>query len=120
MQDLFTRLQSTRKRVIVKRQLMLLDRLLDATDKVEFLSLTETLKHHYATRKSPRAAIVRDINRLHALGAVTVTKDEAEPQKPIFYIRVNLDWPTKFTDTEVFAMLEKLPKSKTYGFLSPS
>jgi hypothetical protein len=118
MQDLFTRLQSTRKRVIVKRQLMLLDRLLDSPDKVEFLHLTETMKHHYATRKSPRAAIVRDINRLHELGAVSVSRDDSSPQKPVFYIMVNLDWPTKFTDTEVFALLEKLPKSKTYGFLS--
>lgn len=120
MQDLFTRLQSTRKRVIVKRQLMLLDKLLDSDDKVEFLSLTETMKHHYATRKSPRAAIVRDINRLSSLGAIHVTRDDTEPQKPVFHIKVNLDWPTKFTDTEVFALLEKLPKSKTYGFLSPS
>ena len=120
MQDLFTRLQSTRKRVIVKRQLMLLDKLLDSGDKVEFLNLTETMKHHYATRKSPRSAIVRDINRLSALGAISVSREDIEPQKPTFYINVNLDWPTKFTDTEVFAMLEKLPKSKTYGFLSPS
>jgi len=120
MQDLFTRLQSTRKRVIVKRQLMLLDKLLDSDNKVEFVYLTETMKHHYATRKSPRAAIVRDINRLSALGAITVTRDNADPLKPVFMISVNLDWPTKFTDTEVFAMLEKLPKSKTYGFLSAS
>ena len=120
MQDLFTRLQSTRKRVIVKRQLMLLDKLLDSSDKVEFVYLTETMKHHYASRKAPRTAIVRDINRLSALGAISVVRDEADPKKPVFWINVNLDWPTKFTDTEVFAALEKLPKSKTYGFLSPS
>ncbi|HEX9224841.1 MAG TPA: Fic family protein [Candidatus Acidoferrales bacterium] len=119
MHELFTRLESTRKRVIVKRQLALLEKLLNADGRVEFLGLTESVKSDYSSRKAPLPAIVRDINRLQALGALRVEKEEPDPKNPIYYISVRLDWPSTITETEFFGRLAALPKSKTYGFLSP-
>jgi cell filamentation protein, protein adenylyltransferase len=119
MHELFTRLQSTRKRVIVKRQLTLLEKLLNTDGRIEFIQLAESVRNDYKSRKSPLSAIVRDINRLQALGAVGIEMEEPKGKAPIYYIRVRLDWPSKITETEFFAKLAALPKSKTYGFLSP-
>ena len=117
MHELFVRLESTRKRVIVKRQLMLLEKLLDADSELEFhQDFVGAVKQHYASRRNPLFAIVRDVNRLSQLGAVIVRKTEAVPHK--FSIRVNLDWPATITETEFFARLASLPKSKTHGFLT--
>lgn len=119
MRELFMRLQSTRKRVIVKRQLILLEKLLDVSGKIEFSQLLESVKDHYATRKVASHALARDCVRLRDLGAIQIEKDETNPKRAIFYLTVNLDWPSTITETEFFAKIEDLPKSKTYEFLSP-
>jgi Fic family protein len=119
MHELFTRLESTRKRVIVKRQLRLLEKLLNADGRVEFGGLVQGLKDEYDSRKAPVSALIRDINRLQALGAIRVDREEPQPKNFVYYIDVRLDWPTRITDAEFFAKLAALPKSKTYGFLSP-
>lgn len=118
MHELFTRLQSTRKRVIVKRQLTVLEKLLDIEDRVEFIKLSELLKDEYHTKKAPLLALARDLNRLEDLGAIKIITERLESKKPVFYIQVSLDWPSTITETEFFSRLEKLPKSKTYGFLA--
>lgn len=118
VRDLFVRLESTRKRVIVKRQLMLLNRLLDRNGPVEFGELVRDLTQEYASRKNSHAAIVRDINRLGSLGAVTVKRVEDEAKKAVFWIGVDLNWPSRITETEFFAQIASLPKSKTYAFLA--
>jgi Fic family protein len=118
MHDLFTRLQSTRKRVIVKRQLLLLEKLLNTEGKIEFFELTDSLKEFYSSRKDPYNAAARDVNKLGALGAVRIEKDDSNPQNIQYFISVVLDWPTTITDTEFFARIAKMPKSKTFGFLS--
>jgi Fic family protein len=118
MHDLFTRLESTRKRVIVKRQLNVLEKLLNTDGRIEFLQLVEALKENYVSRRSPINAIIRDVNRLQAMGAVKIEVEEPSPKNPIYYISVRLDWPSKITETEFFRRLAQLPKSKTYGFLS--
>lgn len=116
--ELFTRLESTRKRVIVKRQLALLDKLLDADGRTEFMQLTTSVKETYSSRKAPLNAVIRDLNRLKALGAISIQREGDNPKNWKFYITVQLDWPSKITETEFFAKLAALPKSKTYGFLS--
>lgn len=118
MHELFARLENTRKRVIVKRQLMLLETLLNR-GKIEVFQLAEALKSEYSSRKIPIRALVRDINRLQALGAVHVDRTEPTPKNYEYYISVQLDWPSTITDTEFFAKIAAMPKSKTYGFLSP-
>jgi len=114
MHELFTRLENTRKRVIVKRQLILLERLLNTDGKVEFIQLSDSLRDTYATRKLPQRAIVRDINRLQALGALRVEKKDEH-----YYVSIRLEWPSMITENEFFNKIAAMPKSKTYGFLSP-
>jgi Fic family protein len=117
MHELFTRLESTRKRVIVRRQLALLEKLLEE-GKIEFNELVESVRKDYSSRKNPMNAIIRDLNRLQALGAVRIDQSIPDKKTPIFYITVRLDWPSRITETEVFTKLATLPKAKTYGFLS--
>ncbi len=117
LNELFVRLESTRKRVILKRQLVVLNRLLEWDGEIECLQLVAEVREHYASRKNIVAAIVRDINRLGVLGAVTVRADDSQARRR-FYIEVNLDWPCTITDAEFFERLEQLPKSKTHGFLA--
>jgi Fic family protein len=119
MHDLFIRLENTRKRVIVRRQLNLLEKLLNVEGRVEFVQLDQSVRDVYHSRKNPLMALVRDLNRLQALGAIRIVK-EVKSEGPIaYYISVVLDWPSKITETEFFAKLAAFPKSKTYGFLSP-
>ena len=94
--------------------MVLLKRLLNTDGKVEFLQLAEALRDTYATRKAPIRAIVRDINRLQALGAIRVEKKGAQ-----YFVSVRLEWPSMITENEFFSKIAAMPKSKTYGFLSP-
>jgi Fic family protein len=119
MLELFTRLENTRKRVIVKRQLRLLEKLLNAHGRIEFSELVQSVRDDYKSRKAPLPALVRDINRLQALGALRVDREEPAPKNFVYYIDVKLDWPSRITETEFFTKLAALPKSKTYGFLAP-
>jgi hypothetical protein len=77
------------------------------------------VRDEYNSRKAPLPGLVRDINRLQALGAIRVDREEPKPKNFAYYIDVRLDWPSRITETEFFANLAALPKSKTYGFLSP-
>ncbi len=122
MHELFTRLESTRKRVIVKRQLTLLEKLLSIEGKIEFTELATAVRDDYKSRKAPLNAIVRDLNRLGALGAIWIEKIDPPSGKgvPKFNISVQLDWPSRVTEAEFFAKIAAMPKSKTYGFLSPT
>ena len=120
MGDLFSRLESTRKRVIVKRQLMVLNRLLDREGAVDFTQLAEEVTPYYASRKNAMFAIVRDVNRLGALGAITVRREDRPEKRTVYWIAADLNWPSRITDTEFFAALEKLPRSKTSTFPTPT
>lgn len=119
MSDLFGRLESTRKRVIVKRQLTVLNRLLERDGEVEWPQLVDEVTPYYASRKNAMFAIVRDVNRLGALGAITIRVDNSH-KRPRFFIAADLNWPSRITDTEFFAALEQLPKSKTSMFPTPT
>jgi len=120
MHDLFTRLQSTRKRVIVKRQLMLLERLLSIDGKIELGDLASVALGDYHTRKDPYNAMIRDLNRLHGLGAINVERELRSDgsRRMMYHIGVNLDWPRTITETQFFEYLDHLPKAKTHSFLS--
>ena len=115
MTELFVRLESTRKRVIVKRQLTLLNYLLDQDAGTELSRLIASMKHQYESRKHPVAAMVRDINKLILLGAVAVKRKGGNRRSQLL-IEVNLDWPSTLTGSEFFERLKQLPKSKTYNF----
>ena len=111
--DLFGRLRSPRKRVLSDRHTQLLHLLLDE----EELSLAELTKRtrHFYNLKNPYKALVRDLNyliSLNALSAKKLTEDIG------FVIGINLDWPTQITETEFFRRVKELPKAKVHGFLS--
>ena len=117
MHELFVRLESTRKRVIVRRQLELLRLLLDKEETVEFRRFLLEARHLYTKHKDQPSAIARDLSRLLDLGAVKIDWDQAlGPDRSL--ISVNLDWPSTITDTEFFEKIKKLPKSKDYSFLT--
>lgn len=112
MGELSMRLETTRKRVIVKRQLQVLEVLLEKDAPIGLSQLIGDVEEHYKSRKHPYSAMVRDLNRLIALGAVTPDKVDT-PGGSQFRISVNLDWPAKITETDFFEMLRTLPKAKT-------
>lgn len=112
--ELVVRLASTRKRVIIKRQLALLGHLLDSDQEdMEVLTLATQLRNHYSTRKRPFEAVVRDIARLEALGAVSIAP-ATNGAKGGFLVSVNLDWPSTMTETDFFRQISELPRSKKY------
>ena len=114
--ELFGRLESTRRRVIVTRQLELLSHLHAKKAPVEWRSLVADAKQLYAKRKDRPAAMARDVSKLLALGAVWIEWDQAGQKQPL--ISVNIDWPSEITETEFFERIKKLPKSKDYAFLA--
>ena len=116
MAELFVRLESTRKRVILRRQLELLSLLLDKEKPVDWRRFVAEANHLYTNHKDRPAAITRDVNKLLALDAVKVEWDQAGKGWPL--ISVNLDWPSTITETEFFEKIKKLPKSKDYSFLT--
>jgi Fic family protein len=112
MNDLFGRLESARKRVIAKRQLGILEMLLDE-DEVVWPEIIRKTKTAYSTLKNGQKARVRDMNGLLHLGAVGLRKDGDGN----FWFRVRLEWPSTITETEFFNLVEQMPKAKTHRFL---
>ena len=111
MFDLFNRLKTPRKRVLAERQLGILQILL-AEEKIEWTKLIERTRGLYKV-KNPIKALVRDVNNLSALKAISVDKiGEGH-----YLIGVRLEWPTEVTETQFFEQVKKLPKAKTYSFL---
>ena len=115
--ELLDRLASTRKRVIIKRQLALLGHLLAKDREVEVLTLAAELRDYYSTRKRPIEALARDIVRLEALGAVRIAPATNGARRR-FMVCVNLDWPSSMTETDFFRQVSELPKSKKYSLLT--
>lgn len=99
---------------------MVLNRLLDRDGEVEFSQLVEEVTPYYASRKNAMFAIVRDVNRLGAFGAITIRREDAPQKRAQFWIAADLNWPSRITDAEFFAALERLPKSKTSTFPTPT
>ena len=91
--DLFGRLASPRKRVMSSRHVQLLDLLLDQNE----MTLVEisTRTRHFYTVKNPQKALVRDLNYLIQLQAMTATK---LPEEKGFLLAINLAWPTQITE----------------------
>lgn len=112
MFDLFNRLKTPRKRVIAKRQLGVLNLLLD-DETLELETLATKSSTTYESLKSPRKALIRDLNELIALNAIRATRLEAGSWR----IDIRFEWPTEITESTFFAQLNALPKAKTHSFL---
>ncbi len=109
MFDLFNRLKSARKRVIAERQIKILTLLLDRTMTMdELIAGTEGL---YRNLKNPVRALIRDINGLIQLEAISVRRVGEDR----YEISVRLEWPTEITETEFFKRVKEMPRAKTHG-----
>jgi Fic family protein len=114
MRELSVRLESTRKRVLVQRQLILLETLLDADTELEFYGdFVARVTRYYTARVEPLLAIIRDMNKLISIGSVRVAAREVTEGTRQLMVSVNLDWPTQVTETEFFRRLDSLKKAKT-------
>lgn len=111
--DLFGRLRSPRKRVMSARHVQLLNLLLD--EGAMTLSTLRSRAFSFYTVRNPEKAMIRDLNYLLALEAIQVERT-GEPERRT--IGVDLDWPTRITETEFFRRVKEMPKGKLYGFLS--
>jgi Fic family protein len=111
--DLFGRLKSPRQRVMSQRHVQLLNFILDE-EEIHLRDLEKRSAHFYRM-KNPYKALIRDLNYLMELNAITAQK---LPEGAGFLISIRLDWPTKITETEFFQRVKAMPKAKLHGFLS--
>jgi hypothetical protein len=106
-------MKSPRKRVMSARHVQLLNLLLDEGE-VSLGDLERRTAHVYML-KNPYKALVRDLNYLIGLEAISARRLPADAG---FVLSINLDWPTQITETEFFRRVKAMPKGKVYGFLS--
>ncbi len=110
MYDLFSRLKTPRKRVIAKRQIEILNILLDS-EWVEWEEFADKVRHLYRALGNPVKALIRDLNNLVQLGTIKTRQTAGRRE-----LRVRLEWPTEITATEFFKRLKQLPKAKGQAF----
>jgi Fic family protein len=106
MHELFGRLETPRKRVIGKRQLAMLEILLQHP--LSEYELGRQMSDQYQRLKDRNTAATRDIQQLFELGAI-------EPKDSL--IAANLNWPAEITETEFFEKIKRMPKVKSLSFL---
>ncbi len=111
--DLFGRLKSPRKRVVSNRHVQLLNLLLEE-EEITLEALTKRTAHFYRV-KNPYKALIRDLNYLIELKAITYKR---LPENTGFLILIQLEWPMQITETEFFRRAKEMPKAKVHGFLS--
>lgn len=99
--SLYSRLRSPRKRVLVERQLHILNVLLDSGG-MEFKDLFRQIEHNYLHLQYGFRARIRDIFDLVRMDAVRLNEGRLE---------VNLDWPQQTSETELVARFENLPRA---------
>lgn len=111
MTELFGRLESTRKRVMARRQVEILKELLEE-DEIDMVGLFLAVRRHYSV-KTPEAMFVRDLRHLlDPLRAIALSVGDSA-----VYVSANLDWATDITETEFFKRVKQLPKAKSFpGF----
>ena len=112
MYDLFNLVRTTRQQRFSQRQIVILKILLGA-ESMDWRELMKQLMPTYKRLKNQIKAMVRDVNNLSNLGAITV-EEFGERQ---FRLKVRLEWPTEITETAFFEKLRKLPKAKSHSFL---
>ena len=111
--DLFNRPESPKKRVIAKRQLALLNILLEMGE-MNVMTLHKKAFALYQQLGDPWRAFVRDVNNLLTLDALHWTNFEE------LIIDIDLHWPQSISEGVFFQHLQALPKAKTYKFFQRS
>ena len=101
--SLFGQLRSPRRRVLVERQLRILD-ILMGSDFIDLENLLGQAQMHYGHLKFPDRALFRDISELYLLGAILIDSNIDSDQ-----IALNLDWPQQFSESELLERYENMP-----------
>ncbi|MCE2469159.1 MAG: Fic family protein [Dehalococcoidia bacterium] len=104
-QSLFSKLSSPRRRVLAERQLHILTALLDKGE-MSLQALYSQIRAHYTGLKHPNRAAVRDLMHLLNFSAVDFRREQGT-----LYLAINLDWPQRFSETELMKRIEELPTS---------
>ena len=99
--SLFGQLRSPRRRVLAERQLQALETLLDS-DSMRVVALLGRTEPHYRNLKYPDRAQIRDLVELLHLGSLELHDG---------YIRVNIDWPQQFSESELLDRYENMPSA---------
>lgn len=115
MFSLFNRLRNKRTRVIQKRQLDILQILLES-DRLSLEDLWKRMRLGYALLDVPIKAFNRDVGSLLNLGAITANQITSVP--PAWEMVVNLDWPSEITESDFFNKIKSMPQGRTYSFLT--
>jgi hypothetical protein len=102
------KLQSTKKRVIPERQVKILELLL-RHDVIIIDELVERTMSFYSNLKSPVKALIRDLNYLERLKAISVEKKGND-----IAVSTRLTWATEITETKFFEATRRLPQAKTH------
>jgi Fic family protein len=116
MVELCTKLQSSRKRVIVIRQMEILKLLLDSNE-LPVREVIRTTESFYKGLGNPDKAVVRDINGLLMLGAIELVETTTTGR---YNLRICLDWPAKMSETALFERVASMPTSKMHHAFSTS
>jgi len=111
MYRLFDRLESQRKRFMGKRQIQILNVLLEV-ETITIRDLWERIGPSYGSLKAKGHAYGRDLAGLINLNAIDLV-----PHSSNSTLRIRLEWPTEITETEFFKRLEQQPRGKTMAFL---
>ena len=96
--SLFGQLRSPRRRVLVERQLRILENMLNG-DSIYSAVMSAT----YGYLKHPERAAIRDISELLELGAILLKDDDQ--------FILNLDWPQQFSESELINRYRNMPSA---------
>jgi len=112
MMELFGRLQTERKAVIAKRHIAILNMLLERGE-MPVQEAMRGIAWMYMSLKAGAKARVRDVLHLLDLDAIKMRRNSDGA-----FLSINLDWPTQITETGFLEKAKKLPKAKSYSFLT--
>jgi hypothetical protein len=112
MYELVHRLKSPRKSALAKRQMKMLQFLLDKSP-VPYGEFWEKTSFLYAKLSRSGSAFTRDVGALLQLGAMQAYQTEDKK----WMVKVRLEWPTEITETEAFSKMKKLPHVKSLSFM---
>ena len=109
-QSLFGKLRSQRRRALGERQLQIMRVLLDAGP-LSGAGLVDQAWRHYIDLKHARRALLRDVRGLITLGALKIADGQ---------FSIDLDWPQKFSESELLEIFEKMPTASSHRNLIPA
>ena len=96
--SLFGQLRSPRRRVLVERQLRILENMLDGES-----IYSAVMSATYGYLKHPERAAIRDVSELLELGAILLNDDDQ--------FILNLDWPQQFSESELINRYRNMPSA---------